>query len=182
MPRVDRFVPWEVQVRDFVALSSDAYLGLWQHLLTHDLATRLAIHMPIDDPFPDLVENPWKVEMPRSEGPMMRVVDIERALGRRQFAGSRPVSFTMRVADNAAPWNEGVWRINGGEGQLTAELKGGDADVELNAGTLAPIYTGFMRPEVAAGVGLVKVNRSEALEDMREAFAATHPPYSQDWY
>ena len=58
----------------------------------------------------------------------------------------------------------------------------GDADVELNAGTLAPLYTGFMRPDVAAGVGLLKVNRPEALEDMREAFAVTYPPYSNDWY
>jgi hypothetical protein len=31
-------------------------------------------------------------------------------------------------------------------------------------------------------VGLLKVNRAEALDDMREAFAATHPPYSNDWY
>jgi predicted acetyltransferase len=182
MPRHDRFVPWEVVVRDFVSLSSDAYLGLWQHLLSHDIATRLAVHMPTDDPFADLVEDPRKVEIPRTEGPMMRVVDVERALGRRPYVGSRPVSFTMKVNDSAAPWNEGVWRIEAGEGQVRAELKGGDADVELNAGTLAPLYTGFMRPEVAAGVGLVKVNRPEALDDMREAFAATHTPYSNDWY
>jgi len=39
-----------------------------------------------------------------------------------------------------------------------------------------------MRPEVAADVGLLKVTRAEALDDMREAFAVTYPPYSQDWY
>jgi predicted acetyltransferase len=182
MPAPDRWVPWQVIVRDFVWLSGDAYLGLWQHLLSHDIATRLAVHVPTDDPFPDLVEDPRKVEIPRTEGPMIRVVDLERALGRRPFVGNRPISFTMRVTDPAAPWNEGVWRIDGGEGQLNAELKGGNADVELDAGTLAPLYTGLMRPDLAAGVGLLKVNRAEALDDMREAFAATHPPYSNDWY
>jgi len=182
MPRMDRFVPWEVLVRDFVSLSGDAYLGLWQHLLTHDLATRLAVHMPTDDPFADIVEDPRKVDLPRAEGPMLRVVDVERALARRPFVGSRPVSFAVRVTDNAAPWNDGVWRINAGEGQLRVEMTGGEADVELSANTLAPLYTGFMRPDVAAGVGLLKVNRPEALDDMREAFAATYPPYSQDWY
>jgi hypothetical protein len=75
-----------------------------------------------------------------------------------------------------------VWRVEGSEGQLHAELKGGDADVELNAGTLAPLYTGFMRPDMAASVGLLRVNRGEALEEMAQAFAATYPPYSQDWY
>ena len=118
MPRIDRYAPWEVVVRDFVSLSADAYLGLWQHLLTHDIATRLAVHMAPDDPFADLIEDPRKVELPRAEGPMLRVVDVERALGRRPFVGSRPVSFTMRVTDTAAPWNEGVWRVDAGEGQL----------------------------------------------------------------
>ncbi|TMB67519.1 MAG: GNAT family N-acetyltransferase [Chloroflexi bacterium] len=182
MPRTDRYAPWEVLVRDFVSLSGDAYLGLWQHLLAHDIATRLAVHMPVDDPFADLVEDPRKIELPRAEGPMIRVVDVERALSRRPFVGSRPVSFTMRVTDPSAPWNEVFWRIDAGEGQVQVERKDGDADVELAAGTLAPLYTGFLRPDVAAGVGLLKVNRPEALEDMREAFAVTRPPYSNDWY
>jgi predicted acetyltransferase len=90
----------------------------------------------------------------------------------------------MRISDTAAPWNVGVWRIDAAEGQMRVdvEMKGGEADVELSANTLAPLYTGFMRPDVAAGVGLLKVNRAEALDDIREAFAATYPPYSQDWY
>jgi len=182
MPRLERYVPWEVLVRDFVSLSGDAYLALWQHLLTHDIATRLAVNMPVEDPFADLVEDPRKVDLPRAEGPMVRVVDVERALARRPFAGRRPASFTMRVTDTAAPWNDGVWRIDAGEGQVQIERKDGDADVELSASTLAPLYTGFMRPEVAADVGLLKVTRAEALDDMREAFAVTYPPYSQDWY
>ena len=182
MPRTGQFVPWEVVVRDFVSLSGDAYLGLWRHLLAHDIATRLAVHMPVEDPFADLVEDPRKIELPRAEGPMIRVVDVERALSRRPFVAGRPASFTMRVSDPSAPWNEGVWRIEAGEAQVQVERKDGDADVELAAGTLAPLYTGFMRPDVAAGVGLLKVNRAEALEDMREVFAVTHPPYSNDWY
>jgi len=182
LPRADRFAPWEVVVRDFVSLSGDAYLGLWRHLLAHDLATRLAVHAPLDDPFPDLVEDPRKVEIVRTEGPMIRVVDVERALSMRPFGGRRPASFTMRITDTAAPWNDSVWRIEAGEGQMQVERKEGEADVEVNAGTLAPIYTGLMPPDVAAGVGLLKVNRPDALDDMREAFAVTYPPYSNDWY
>jgi predicted acetyltransferase len=51
----------QVYVRDFVSLSGDAYLGLWQHLLAHDLAKSVAIDAPLEDPFPALVEDPWKV-------------------------------------------------------------------------------------------------------------------------
>jgi hypothetical protein len=39
-----------------------------------------------------------------------------------------------------------------------------------------------MRPDVAAGVGLLKVNRPEAIAEMAEAFSVTHPPFSHDTY
>ena len=44
------------------------------------------------------------------------------------------------------------------------------------------MFTGHMRPDVAAGVGLLKVNRDEAIEEMAAAFAVTYPPYCNDWY
>ncbi len=57
----------ELAVYDLVALSSDAYLDLWQHLLTHDLAARIYVNAPLADPFPDLVSDPWQVEVLRAE-------------------------------------------------------------------------------------------------------------------
>jgi len=182
MPRTGRYMPWEVQVRDFLALSGNAYLGLWEHLLTHDIAQRIGVEVALDDPFPDLVEDPRSVNVLRAEGPMIRIVDVERALGMRPYCGDRAVSFTMRIGDAMAPWNDGVWRIEGAEGRMSAERTDGKADVELTAGALAPLYTGYMRPEVAAGVGLIKVNRAEVIEEMTQAFAVTYPPYSNDWY
>jgi len=182
MPKQERWPPYAIWVRDLVSLSGDAYLGLWEHLLSHDLAQRIILELAPDDPFSDLVEDPWKMNVLRAEGAMLRVVDIERALGARPYVGNRPVSFTMRIEDRAAPWNEGVWRVEAGEGQMRAERVEGEADVELSANTLAPLFTGFMRPDVAAGSGWLKVNRVEAVGEMAEAFAVTYPPYSGDYY
>jgi predicted acetyltransferase len=182
LPREGRFPPHDIWVRDFVSLSGGAYLRLLEHLLTHDLALRVCMERPIEDPFADLCEDPWRVQVVRAEGAMLRIVDLERALGSRPYCGTRPVAFTMRIADSAAPWNDGVWRIEGAEGRMTAQRGEAEPDVELTAGALAPLYTGYMRPDVAAGVGRLKVNRADALEEMREAFAVTYPPYSNDWY
>ena len=104
----------------------DAYLGLWQHLL--DARPRDATGRPHAGG--RSVRGPRRGpaqgrRLPRAEGPMVRVVDVERALGRRPFVGSRPVSFTMRVTDTAAPWNDGVWRIEAGEGQMRVEMTSG---------------------------------------------------------
>ncbi len=172
----------QVYVRDFVSLSGDAYLGLWQHLLAHDVAKSVAIDVPLEDQFPAVVEDPWKVDVQRGEGAMLRVVDLERAISKRPYAGQRAARFTMRISDTAAPWNDGTWRIEAAEGRLTAERTDGQADVELTANTLAPLFTGHMRPDVAAGVGLLKVNRPEAIAEMAEAFSVTHPPFSHDTY
>jgi predicted acetyltransferase len=151
-------------VRDMVSLTADAYLGLWQHLLGHDLARPIAVEVPLDDPFWQLVQDPWNVNVLRAEGAMIRVVDVERALAARPYVGERPLAFTMRVVDHSAAWNAGVWRVEAADGRMTAERASGEADLELSVNFLAPLFTGFIRPDRAAASGMLKVNRPAALD------------------
>lgn len=171
-----------IHIRDFVALTGDAYLGLWQHLLTHDLAEYVVAFMPSDDPFRSLVHDPFRVQASPGEGAMLRIVDVERAIALRPHVGERPVSFTIRVLDHSAPWNEATWRVETADGSMQAERTDSAPDVELTAGTLAPLFTGHIAPEVAAGVGILRVSRPEALPEMTEAFRVLHPPFSHDTY
>jgi predicted acetyltransferase len=172
----------ELFVRDMVALTPDAYLGLWQHLLAHDIAQRIVVHVPLHDPFSDLVVDPWKVEVQRAEGAMIRIVDVEQALALRPYCGRGGVCFTMRVIDSSAPWNDGVWRVEADQGRMQAERTEAEADIELSANFLAPLFTGFIRPDQAAEVGMLKVHREQALAQAQEAFAVSHPPYCDDFF
>jgi len=172
----------ELLVRDMVALTPDAYLGLWQHLLAHDIARRIVVHAPPHDPFAELVVDPWKVEVQRFEGAMIRIVDVERALALRPYCGRGSVCFTMRVVDSSAPWNDGVWRVEADQGRMRAERTEAEADIELSVNFLAPLFTGFIRPDQAAEVGMLKVNREQALAQAQEAFAVSHPPYCDDFF
>jgi predicted acetyltransferase len=178
------FPETEVVVRDMVAVTPDAYLGLWQYLLGHDIAARVAVHAPLDDPFPELVVDgwPWKLEVERAEGAMLRVVDVEQALTMRPYCGERPVSFTMRIVDASAPWNDGVWRVEAAEGRMQAGRADGEADIELSVNFLAPLFTGHVRPDVAAESGMIGVNNEGALEQVTAAFSTTYPPYCSDFY
>jgi predicted acetyltransferase len=182
MAPAGRWAPQQIIVRDFVALTSDAYLGLFEHLLTHDLASYVTIELAPDDPFRDLVEDPHRIETCAAEGAMLRISDIERAFETRVYIGSAPVAFTMRVSDSSAPWNDGTWLVEAAEGQTRATRKDTEPDGELTANTLAPLFTGHMRPDVAAGVGLLKVNRNEALTAMAQAFAVFYPPHCNENY
>ncbi len=169
-------------VRDMVSLTSDAYLGLWQHLLGHDLARPVIVDVAPEDPFADLVDDPSKVEVRRVEGAMIRIVDVAQALNTRAYVGQGTVCFTMRVVDPSAPWNDGVWRIEAGEGRMQAERVADEAELEVSVNFLAPLYTGRIRADDAARVGMLKVNRPQALEQAQAAFAVTYPPYCNDWY
>ncbi len=174
----------ELVVRDIVAVTPGAYLGIWQHLLNHDIARPIIVHAPLDDPFPELVVDgwPWKLEVQRAEGAMVRVVDVEHALATRPYCGDRPVSFSMRIIDAGAPWNDGVWRVEAAEGHMKAERTAGEADLELSVNFLSPLFTGFVRPDVAAGAGMIRVSNEAALEQVVAAFATTYPPYCNDFY
>jgi len=170
----------DLMVRDMVSLTSDAYLGLWEHLLTHDIARRIVAYVPAHDPFSDLVLDPWKMEVERSEAAMVRVVDVEQALAQRPYCGRDAVSFTMRVIDPSAQWNEGVWRVEAADGRMRAERTDAEPDIELSVNFLAPLYTGFLRADQAAEVGMLKVNRQQALAQAAKSFAVTHPPFCND--
>ena len=172
----------DLVVRDMVAVTPHAYLGLWQYLASHDIAVRIHTHAPLDDPFPDLLQDPWRVQVERGEGAMIRIVDVERALSQRPYAGHRPVSFTMRIEDGAAPWNEGIWKVQAAEGRMEAHLTGDEADIELSVNFLAPLFTGLVRADTAAVTGMLRVRNPDALGDVAEAFAVTFPPYCQDSY
>lgn len=172
----------DILVRDTVALNSHAYLGIWQHLLNHDLAHRIVIDVSSEDPLLNLVEDPWKVQTPRPEGAMIRIIDLAEAVRRRPHCGESAASFTLAITDRIADWNEGHWRIEAAEGSMNCERTDDEPDAELSIGALAPIYTGFMRPSVAANAGLLNVKREGVIAEMTDAFTVSHPPFSHDYY
>lgn len=172
----------DLRVQDMVALTSDAYLAIWGHLLTHDVARHIAVHVPLHDHFSDLAVNPWKIQIERAEGPMIRIVDVERALAERPYCGRGAVSFTMRITDPTVPRNEGTWRVRAARRRMRAERTRAKPDIELSVNFLAPLYTGFVRADHAVEAGMIKLNRPDALPQIEEAFAVTHPPYCNDWF
>jgi predicted acetyltransferase len=180
--REDGWATQEIWIRDFTALDADAYLGLWSHVLTHDLASNVTFDAPPDDPFVDLLEDPFVVKASRAEGPMIRIVDVEGAIAARPFLGQGAPSFTMRIRDESAPWNDGAWRIEAAEGQMRAQKTDAGPDIEMSVNFLSPLYTGFRSPETLASVGMLTVHRPDALPAVTEAFAVTRPPYTQDFY
>jgi predicted acetyltransferase len=171
-----------LRVRDFVALDGDAYAGLVQYLLRHDLVSQLQWWAPLDDPFLSLLDNPEPVEVAYGAGIFLRVVDVAGAFAARPCLADVSAGLTLELADEAAPWNAGCWRLEVDGGYTLAQKCEGPPDLSLDVAVLAALFNGFLCPREAARAGLMKVHSESALADADRIFAVLGPPFTSDYF
>lgn len=169
-------------VRELVALTTDAYLNLAQVPLRHDLAGLVYWAIAPDDPLCALVENGEKLKVEDHYGILLRVVDVAAALAVRPPGAEHVEPFTFALTDRSAPWNEGAWRVEAAEGQSSVERTESAAELSLDAPTLSALFAGYLSPSNAALVGLIDVQRPEALAAADRFFGTSYPPYCSDLF
>jgi predicted acetyltransferase len=128
-----------IVVEDFFAPDSEAYLGLLRFLLGLDLIDRVVFWMlPVDDPLPWLLldRRAMRVTAVHDEA-WLRIVDVEKALTARRFAGDDAVtiavddpllqdnSITISVAGHGAEVTDQRPRLRVGVEGLASVLLGG---------------------------------------------------------
>jgi predicted acetyltransferase len=172
-----------LRVRDFVALDSDAYVGLVRYLLHHDIASPLQWWAPLDDPFLSLVDDPGRVQVAYEQGMFLRVVDVAGAFAARPcLAEASGESLTLELTDEAAPWNAGCWRLAADGGYTLAQKFEGAPDLSLDVSVLAVLFDGFLCPSEAARGGLLKVHRESALAAAERIFSVICSPFTADYF
>lgn len=173
-----------LRVRELVALDGEAYLALIGYLVSHDMHDRIAWYAPPDEPFLAAIDDPFRVETAMLAMFMMRLVDVPKALESRGYgpqANGKRLVLSVRD-DESAPWNAGTWEVINEGGAARTKATPAEADLTLEARTLAAVYSGHLRMSDAARVGLVEVGRREALATADEVFAVRYPPFCMDWF
>jgi predicted acetyltransferase len=124
----------------------DATADVWRFLGDVDwLETITAQLIPIDHPLLLLLATPRRMKYRVGDGIWIRLVDVGAALSARGYRGEGGVVFDVR--DQFCPWNEGRWRLEGGQ----AERTDADADLALDVRELGSVYLGgFTFAELAA--------------------------------
>jgi predicted acetyltransferase len=172
-----------ISITELVALGADAYAGLLRYLLAHDLAQRVTWWAPVDEPFALTIDEPDRVRREHHYGFMLCVVDVEKAIAARQPAESAPEgAITVQIADAAAPWNQGVWRIECSGGRMAATRANGTADLSTDAAAFAAMYNGFLRPSDAARSGLASVNDPNAAALADRILATDYAPHASEFF
>ena len=166
-----------LEVREAIGVDVAATAGVWRYLFDVDLMAHIhAEYMPIDHPLFFLLAEPRRLRYRVADGIWLRLVDVESALGARSFASDE--GLVLDVKDSFCPWNEGRYRIEGGEvGKSKAE-----PDLHLDVRDLASIFMGGFSFARLARAGLVEELKPGALERADRLFASTPAPWCPEMF
>jgi predicted acetyltransferase len=127
----------KLDVVEAVGSSPQATAEIWRYLLDVDwMATIHAALIPPDHPLFMLLASPRRSRYVRWDALWVRLVDVGAALSGRAYAAEGSVVIDVR--DAFCPWNEGRWKLEGGEASRTDDR----ADIALDVDALASAYLG----------------------------------------
>jgi predicted acetyltransferase len=163
-----------IVVEDFFAPTREAYLGLLRFLLGLDLIDRVVFWMlPLDDPMPWLLVDRRAVRLTAvHDETWLRVIDAEKALAARKYAGAGAV--TIAVDDALLPDNTAVFAI-ASDGVEATDRR---AQIRVGIEGLATVLLGGVTWQSLAVAGLAHADDPAALAVADQLFAVPEAPYS----
>jgi predicted acetyltransferase len=149
----------KVVVVEAIGSSAAALVEIWRYLLDIDwIASINGWLLPPDHPLFFVLAQTRRMRYRSGDGLWMRLLDVGTALSGRTYPEDGEVVFDVR--DAFCPWNEGRWKLAGGN----AERTDADADLALDVSTLGAAYLGGIRFAQLAQGGQVEEVKSGAIE------------------
>lgn len=168
-----------MDVRDFIALDMDAYVGLWEYIRGHDLVAEVFMGgvVPEDDPAPDLLSEPRMLNRRLGDAIWMRVIDVEQALTSRPYGAAG--SLTLAIAgDEACPWNNSTWQIETDGTRTTATRTGAEPDLWVPINTLGGLLSGYRSARHYRRIGRLEARSPEAVDLADLLFRTEYAPFT----
>jgi predicted acetyltransferase len=144
-----------LSVREAFGATPKATAAIWRFLLDVDwMGTVEAWFLPPDHPLFLLLANPRRARYGIGDALWMRLVDVGAALASRAYGDGG--SLVLEVRDAVCEWNDGRWRLEGGECARTEE----EPDLALDVGALGSAYLG--------AVSFGQLSEALRVEELRE--------------
>lgn len=172
-----------VQVYELVSLRPEGYRALLAFLSAHHLVQTVHLHGGRDVPWAALVADPHQLEAQAMlHGFMLRIIDVARAIAARAPTAAQVPDIVLRIRDEAASWNDGVWLIGQRDGCWACEpAKHREPDAAIDVASLASLFTGALSVQQAIEGGLLQASPS-ALATLGALFRTDFPPHSADFF
>lgn len=189
--------PTTVEIIDLIAVDEQAYLGLWEFLLSIDLTDRVVYPFArIEDPLPLVLADTRAFDIDHEEDHVwLRILDVAATLESRPFAADGSVA--LHVQDTLG-YADGIYRLTVLEGrghveQVASGTRGvasgadGAASVddterlELDVATLGSLLLGAVDPVVLHDVGLI-TGSAAAAETLRALLRPARAPHGMTYF
>jgi hypothetical protein len=154
-----------------------ARLALLRRLLDYDLIGSVRIGtLGAEDPLLLWVGGPrGSSDVATYDSLWVRLVDLPEALQARTW--SAPCDVVVEVADTAAPWNDGRWRIRADDlGEAAVERTDAEADLRLDVAALGAAYLGGASLIAQHQAGTVAERRHGAVAELWRAMRTEVAP------
>ncbi|GIO34988.1 MULTISPECIES: GNAT family N-acetyltransferase [Paenibacillus] len=148
----------EMEVHEFVWLTEESRRALWTFICNHDSMIKQAVlaQMPMDDGLTYMLADPRITQEIIPFG-MARIVNVAGFIEAYAFQGTgEEQTWTVRLQDPYAPWNEGNWRITvspEGNAAVSKEDEGEPAQLSCDIQTLTTLMFGYKRPGELVNMG-----------------------------
>ena len=154
-----------------------AQLALLRRLVDFDLIGTVKIGtVGVDDPLLLWVGGPRATsDLATYDSLWVRLVDLPEALQSR--AWNAPCDVVVEVADSAAAWNDGNWRIRADDtGEATVQRTATESDVRLPVAALGAAYLGGGNLLAQHRAGIVAERRQGAVAELWRAMRTAALP------
>lgn len=195
---IDGYVTWRIkegrggedtvlEVVDLVYATDEAYLSLWEFLLSIDLNDVVRYNRSrLDDPIVAALGDNRAYDVEHEEDHVwLRVLDVPAVLGSRPYAVDG--SLTLAVSD-AMGFAAGTYRLDvvDGQGTVTRQSDGDDGgaevDLRLDVADLGAVLIGSVSPVTLAAAGLVRATDPAAPALLRAMLAPARTPHGITYF
>ena len=174
----DTVAALQVEIRELIAETPDAYADLWRYVLDIDLVAEVnAFNRPADEPLLWLVSEPRRLRMRLGDALWIRLVDVPTALPLRGYAVPDRVVFD--VQDRFCPWNEGRFElVVEPDGSSRCGSTDGDPDLACSVNDLGAVFLGGANFSRLWGAGQVHELTEGAIGRADAMFGTWPAPWS----
>lgn len=165
----EQFIIYEMAYTDFAAR-----MELYRFAYIHNAECKKIIryNIPQDDPILLQISSlhGGDVEFKTYGNMMTRIVDVEAFFSQMVFDTTINDSFTVRVMDSCAEWNNTVFEIAISDGKTTITKTEASSDVEIGISVLSQISLDFMSFGDALYLQKLKLNNADKTELLNSVF------------
>ena len=169
-----------VFVRDLAWLTPGAYRAIWEHFRTFDLAVRVEMVAPVDDPALDVMLDPRELHATIGDHLLGRVIDVERALPLRPYSADGRLTFALE--DALCPWNRDRWAIEVGREGAKVARTNEPPQLSMDISALAMLLFGTVTPTQAVRIGRAEAAHNAPLDLWDAIWRTEHAPHCPDGF